>query len=224
MNANQFFTLADMPYGLFSIPEAQKFGLATLRFPCDPEVVGALVGKKWIRVKNLASEFQLAFPGFDIDVSYDGETFSVIVPNFDAGITFINESFGEEIAIANCGMEVRPEFVGRIIGAGGHNLRTIEDCIQQLEECKGCQCTVYHEDGRFWLRFPPLTPVEHRQVAMEFAKTRIYEHAEYLEDRLTDCDITSSECSSMDSVTTSEATSMTSSEYSDDGDWPELCA
>jgi len=224
MNANTFYTLADAPYGAFGVCEAPQSGLTTLKISCDSAVVGALVGRKWSRVQALSSDFREAFPGYDIDVSYDGECFSVLVPNMDAAIAYVADSFGDEVAIANHGIEVRPEFVGRLIGRGGHNLRTIAACIAQLDECKGCKCTVYHEDDRFWIRFPPSTPVEQRKVALEFVETRLYEHADYLEEQLTEADTSASEASSVWSSTSSEAPSVASSEFTDDGDWPELSA
>lgn len=235
MDANAFYTLADMPYDVLGARQPRPVGLTTLKFPCDAAVVGALVGRKWSRVKGLSSDFRVAFPGYDIDVTYDGECFTVLVPNMEGATAFIEDSFGEEVAIANHGIEVRPEFVGRLIGRGGHNLRTIAACIAQLDECKGCASTVYHEDGRFWIRFSPSTPVQQRKVALEFVETRLYEHADYLEEQLTEPDTatsetssgwssTSSEAQSVASSTSSEAQSVASSEFTDDGDWPELCA
>lgn len=172
--------------------------LATLHFPCASNLVPHLVGPKWSRVKSLARAFQLAFPGCDIDITYVGHGFHAIIPNTEKAANFVERSFGEEVAIANHSMFVRPEFVGRLIGSHGHNLRSIEASVAALVQ--GCKCTIYYEDGGFRVRFPFDTPVEKRQLALQCVETRIYDHADYLEDRLFD----------------------SAEEYTDDGDWPEL--
>jgi len=228
MYSNAFYQLIGDHNGLRQAPVPAQQGLVTLKFPCCTGTVGALVGTRWSRVKKLSSDFRDAFPGFDIDVSHDGNCFNVIMANFSDGVAFVTNTFGEEISLANHGIAIRPQFVGRMIGKGGHNLRDIEAGT-------GTQCTLYHEDGHFWLRFPCDTSLEARRKALEYVKTRIFDYADYLEDRLTD---TASEASystaatseasfapSEASVAYSEASvaySEASTVYTDDGDWPEL--
>ena len=209
----------------FSAPAPVNLGLTTLTFPCHGAVVGALVGRGWDRVKILKKQFEEQFPGFTFDVTHRDAAFYVIMPAINDAVAFISESFGEEISIANYGMNVHEQYVGRIIGSGGHNLRTIEAGVSAVNGCEGCKCTSYHEDGAFYVRFPSTTPVGERKLALEYIETRIFEHANYLEEKLMDAFSTSSEASSMYSSTcseTSEATSLACSEYTDDGDWPQL--
>lgn len=227
MCSNSFAAFADVVSVPIPPVKMTSDGIETLRFECDPSTVGALVGKRWVRVKNLASKFQLRFPGFDIDVSHDGEAFSVVLPAIDDAFAFIHETFGEEIAIANHGIPVRSEFVGRIIGHGGHNLRALESGVGAIDGCAGCRCTVYHDDERFWVRFPSSTPVEQRKIALAYIEARIFEHADYLEEKLTDAYSTVSDTSSVCSSAFSEssgATSVPCSDYSDAESWPELRA
>jgi len=183
--------------------------------------VGALVGTRWSRVKKLSTDFQETFPGFAIDVSHDGDAFNVVMANFSDGVAFVTNTIGEEISLANHGIEIRPQFVGRMIGKGGHNLRDIEAGT-------GTQCMIYHEDGLFWLRFPCDTPVEARRNAMEYAKIRIFEYSDSLEERLTDTasEASYSTASSYEaSIPPSEASvaySEASAGYMDANDWPAL--
>lgn len=221
MYSNAFYNLLEVPISCQQVPIPVSQGLVTLKFPSHPGTVGALVGTRWSRVKKLSSDFREAFPGFDIDVSHDGHCFNVVMANFSDGVAFVTNTFGEEISLANHGIEIRPQFVGRMIGKGGHNLRDIEAGT-------GTQCTLYHEDGLFWLRFPCETSLEARRKALEYAKSRIFDYADYLEDRLTDA---ASEASystyatSEGSFAPSEASvaySEASTVYTDDGDWPGL--
>lgn len=221
MYSNAFYNLLEVPISCQQVPIPVSQGLVTLKFPSHPGTVGALVGMRWSRVKKLSSDFREAFPGFDIDVSHDGHCFNVVMANFSDGIAFVTNTFGEEISLANHGIEIRPQFVGRMIGKGGHNLRDIEAGT-------GTQCTLYHEDGLFWLRFPCDTPIEDRRKAMEYTKDRIFEYSDYLEERLTDTASESSHSTSSSyeaSVAYSEASaaySEASTVYTDDGDWPAL--
>ena len=81
----------------------------------------------------------------------------------------------------------------------------------------------------------PARALEARRKALEYVKTRIFDYADYLEDRLTDTasdasysTAATSEASfapSEASVAYSEASvaySEASTVYTDDGDWPEL--
>ena len=227
MYSNAFYQLMEVPIACQPVPIPVRQGLVTLKFPCHSATVGALVGTRWARVKKLSSDFRDAFPGFDIDVSHDGDSFNVVMANFSDGVAFVTNTFGEEISLANHGIEIRPQFVGRMIGKGGHNLRDIEAGT-------GTQCTLYHEDGFFWLRFPCDTPIEARKKAMEYAKDRIFEYADYLENRLVDSasevsysTAAPSEASlATDSTAVASEVSVSASEastvYTDDGDWPSL--
>jgi hypothetical protein len=226
MYSNAFYQLIGDQNGLRQAPVPAQQGLVTLKFPCCTGTVGALVGTRWSRVKKLSSDFRDAFPGFDIDVSHDGNCFNVIMANFSDGVAFVTNTFGEEISLANHGIAIRPQFVGRMIGKGGHNLRDIEAGA-------GTQCTLYHEDGHFWLRFPCETSLEARRKALEYTESRIFDYTDYLEDRLTD---TASETSYSTDATSeasfvpSEASvseafvaySEASTVYTDNGDWPGL--
>ena len=155
MYSNAFYNLLEVPISCQQVPIPVSQGLVTLKFPSHTGTVGALVGTRWSRVKKLSSDFREAFPGFDIDVSHDGHCFNVVMANFSDGVAFVTNTFGEEISLANHGIEIRPQFVGRMIGKGGHNLRDIEAGT-------GTQCTLYHEDRLFGLRFPCDTPIEDR--------------------------------------------------------------
>tara|TARA_B100000780_G_scaffold273385_1_gene236906 strand:+ start:347 stop:1081 length:735 start_codon:yes stop_codon:yes gene_type:complete len=194
--------------GQYTVHEGQSTvheGLVTLKFPCHKTTVGTLVGTRWSRVKQLSIDFRAAFSGFDIDVSHDGNCFNVVMANFSDGVMFVTNTFGEEISLANHGIEIRSQFVGRMIGKGGHNLRDIEAGA-------GTKCTIYHEDGLFWMRFPCDTPVEARREALEYTKGRIFDYADFLEDRLVDswASETSSETASEASETSSETASEAS--------------
>ena len=217
MYYNTFGQLVDSHIGF---QQAVTQSLVTLKFPCHSSTVGALVGTRWSRVKNLSTEFRAIFPGFDIDVSHDGDSFNVVMANFSDGVAFVNNTFGEEIFLANHGIKIRPQFVGRMIGKDGHNLRDIEAGA-------GTLCTLYHEDGLFWLRFPCDTPVEVRHKALEYVKGRIFEYADFLEDRLVDStseiwsSSTPSEASDASFSTSSEA-SIASEAFINDESWPGL--
>lgn len=178
--------------------------LVTLKFPCHCGTVGAIVGTRWSRVKQLSTDFRDAFQGFDIDVSHDGSCFNVVMANFSDGVVFVTNTFGEEISLANHGIEIRPQFVGRMIGKGGHNLRGIEAGT-------GTSCTLYHEDGLFWLRFPCDTSLAVRRKAHEYVKGRIFDYAGFLEDRLIDSASESS--SEADSETTASEVSDSDTGY-----------
>jgi len=219
MYSNTFYQFVDGPYEHQQPPVPTRQSLTTLKFPCHPDTVGALVGTRWSRVKKLSADFREAFPGFDIDVSHDGNAFNVVMANFSDGVAFVTNTIGEEISLANHGIEIRPQFVGRMIGKGGHNLRDIETGT-------GTHCTLYHEDGFFWIRFPCDTPVETRRNAMEYVENRMFEYSDYLEEKLVD---TASEASSSPdssyeaSIPPSEASSSPSEasiDYMDD--WPSL--
>ncbi len=221
MYSNTFYQFVDGPYEHQQPPVPTRQSLTTLKFPCHSGTVGALVGTCWSRVKKLSADFREAFPGFDIDVSHDGNAFNVVMANFSDGVAFVTNTIGEEISLANHGIQIRPQFVGRMIGKGGHNLRDIEAGT-------GTQCMIYHEDGLFWLRFPCDTPVEARRNAMEYAKNRIFEYSDYLEERLTDTaseasySSTSSYEASIPPSEASVACSEASDEYMDTNDWPAL--
>lgn len=225
MFANPFSALVEGTFVPQYVSESTVGGLMTVTFACDDSVVGALVGRKWTRVKNLASAFRLKFPGFDIDVSHREGVFSVIIPAIDGAEAFVVDTFGEEIAVAHDGMYVRPEFVGRIIGSGGHNIRAIEAGVTAVDGCHDCRCTVYYEREHFYVRFPSNTPIRQRKDAVEYIKARIYEYADYLEERLSDTASTISDASSQYSTAFSEcsaAASVASSVCTNDEDWPEL--
>lgn len=227
MFSNSFGALRGNTFVPQYASENNAFGLMTLTFACDDSVVGALVGRKWTRVKNMSYAFRLEFPGFDIDVSHRDGVFSAIIPMIDGAEAFVVNTFGEEIAVANHGIYVRSEFVGRIIGSGGHNLRAIEAGVTVLDGCHDCKCTVYYEHEHFYVRFPWDTPVSQRKDAVEYIKARIYEYADYLEERLSDAASTISDVSSQylsDFSESSVASSVASSVYTDGGDWPELSA
>ena len=208
MYSNVYYNPNGDSFNLWYPVSDQTDGLTTLKFPCHSSTVGALVGRSWNRVKKLQKEFETRFDGFTIDVSHDRDVFSIVMPNICEGIEFITNGFGEEISIANNGIYVRPEFVARIIGTCGHNLRDIESGT-------GCKCTIWHEDNYFWVRFPSDVPLRTRQKAMFFINVRINQYADYMEDRLLES-VAPSEVSVTDSevsVAPSEV-SMTDSEVS----------
>jgi hypothetical protein len=196
MYFNAFYQYTDDQRPTYKAPERTT---VVLKFPCNPSVIGALVGRKWSRVKQLSEDFTSRFPGFTIDVTHDGIAFNVMMANFSDGVAFVTNTFGEEISLANHGIYIHPQFVGRMIGKGGHNLRDIEAGA-------GCKCTIYH-DNVFWVRFTCDTPVSDRQNAIDYIEERMFDYANYLEDRLVDIDT-----ESVDADTGSEAWSTSGSD------------
>ena len=191
----------------YKVPDyvEREWTTVVLKFPCNPSVIGAIVGRKWSRVKKLSEEFESRFPGFKIDVTHDGIAFNIMMANFSDGVAFVTNTFGEEISLANYGIPIHPQFVGRMIGKGGRNLRDIEAGT-------GCQCTIYH-DNMFWVRFTCDTPVIDRKNAISYIEERMFDYADYLEDRLFD---NASDIS--DASTTLSEVSITASEASDISD------
>ena len=178
MFANQFSVFCEedaLP--IVFIPKNQ--GMTTLEFPSYSGVVGHLVGKNWTRIDELRREFQSAFPGFDLSVKYDENTFTVHLPAIPEAVAFVNASFGVEVALANEPIKTDSGFIGAVIGKGGSGLRTIEDGAPT-------KCTIYYEDDAFYVRFAHYVSTEARVRCMSYVKMKIYGRAGWLEARLDD--------------------------------------
>tara|TARA_B100001559_G_C16490198_1_gene618099 strand:- start:197 stop:937 length:741 start_codon:yes stop_codon:yes gene_type:complete len=178
MNAtkNQFCVFSEATAATIG-PEQPEQGVMTLQFPSYPGVVGNIVGPKWARVCSLRSDFQDAFPGFDLTVEYDGNSFLVLLPAISSAIEFVNTSLGVEIALANEPIQTNNNCIGAVIGKKGCGLRTIESAAP-------CDCVVYYDDGAFFVKFPYDTPTSSRVHCMAVVKQNIYGRSKWLEDRL----------------------------------------
>jgi len=152
-------------------------GLVTLQFPSYHGVVGNIVGTKWARIRSLRSDFQDAFPGFDLTVKFDENSFLVRLPAISAAVEFVNTTLGVEIALANEPIKTNNNCVGAVIGKKGCGLRTIESAAP-------CDCVVYYDDGAFFVKFPYDTPTSSRVHCMAIVKQNIYGRSKWLEDRL----------------------------------------
>jgi hypothetical protein len=204
MFPNQFAVFGDVTEVQF-VPVVPVLGLVTLEFPSYQGVVGDLVGPNWGRVNKLNKDFQKTFTGFDLSVEYDGEAFTITLAAVQSHIAFVNSTFGVEIRLANEAIHTDPNFAGAVIGKGGKGLRKIEAKAP-------AKCTVYHDEGAFYVKFPYNTPTTARVTCMEHVKQNVYGRAAWLEERLSDASSSDAE-----SVETNDARSMSSdvSELSD---------
>lgn len=156
-------------------------------------VTGHIVGPNWARIKQLQESFQKTFPGFDFSAKYDDGAFSLTLVAIPAAIAYLNATIGLEIAIANEAIHTNPDFAGAVIGQGGKGLRNIEDSL-------GNNCTIYHDEGAFYVKFKWDTPTTERVMTLQGAKEAILGRADWLEERLSDA--SSSETGSVESVET----------------------
>ena len=198
-------------------------GLVTLQFPSYPGVVGNIVGPKWARIRSLRSNFKDAFPGFDLTVKFDENSFLVRLPAISAAVEFVNTTLGVEIALANEPIQTNNNCVGAVIGKKGCGLRAIESAAP-------CDCVVYYDEGAFFVKFPHATPTNSRVHCMAVVRHDIYGRSKWLEDHLGLSDTASTASSTAESVesvmtdlfsemspTPSEAFgSTTSSDFSDE--------
>jgi hypothetical protein len=200
MFANNFAVFSDHTEIHF-VPIVPALGLTTLSFPSYSGVVGDLVGPKWGRVTKLKEDFQKTFPGFDFSAEYDGNAFTITIPTVPEQIAYLNLTFGSEIALANEAIQTDPNFAGAVIGKGGKGLR-------QIEAKAPVDCTVYHDVGAFYVKFPYDTPTTARITCMAYIKQAVCGRARWLEDRLSDTN--SSIAGSIESADTITAPSETS--------------
>ena len=200
MFTNNFAIFSDTTDVQF-VPLVPTLGLTTLSFPSYSGVVGDLVGPKWSRVNKLKDDFQKTFPGFDFSAEYDGDAFVITIPAVPEHIAYVNSTFGSEVGLANEAIETDINFAGAVIGKGGKGLR-------QIEAKAPVECTIYHDEGAFYVKFPYDTPTTARITCMSYIKQAVYGRARWLEDRLSDT--TSSIADSIDSQETITAPSETS--------------
>jgi hypothetical protein len=192
---NRFSPLSAHPFVQMVPVVDSGAGLVTLTFPCWKGVVGNIVGEGWSHVNYIREQFQTMFPGLDFEAKFSGEQFEVTVVALPHTIAFINSTLGAEIAMANEGIETDAEFVGAVIGKRGIGLR-------RIEQKAPAECTVYHEDGAFYVKFPADTVVSVRVSCMQYVRSAIYKRNGWLSERLSDT------CSSASFSTNSTVTSQ----------------
>lgn len=168
-------------------------GLTTITIVSFEGVTGHIVGPSWARIKQLQTNFQETFPGFDFSAEYDDGAFSFTLAAIPAAVAYLNATIGLEIAMANEAIHTNPDFAGAVIGKGGKGLRNIETSL-------GNNCTIYHDEGAFYVKFKWDTPTTERAMTLQSAKEAIFGRAEWLEERLSDA--SSSEAGSVESVET----------------------
>lgn len=192
MFANQFAAFCDpMFYG--EPAGRHTSGLTTITVNSFEGVTGHIVGPSWARIKQLQKNFQKTFPEFDFSAEYDGEAFTFTLPAIPAAVAYLNATIGLEIALANEAIYTNPNFAGAVIGKGGKGLRNIEAGL-------GNNCTIYHDQGAFYVKFKWDTPAVERLTTMEKVKEAIAGRADWLEERLSDA--SSSVAGSVESVET----------------------
>jgi len=192
MFANQFAAFCDtVTYEQAAVGITSD--LITITLNSFEGVTGHIVGPSWARIKQLQTNFQKMFPGFDFSAGYDGEAFAFTLPAIPTAAAYLNATIGLEIALANEAIYTNPNFAGAVIGKGGKGLRNIEAGL-------GNNCTIYHDQGAFYVKFKWDTPTVERVTTMEKVKEAITGRADWLEDRLSDA--SSSVAGSVESVET----------------------
>ncbi len=167
--------------------------LTTITLDSFEGVTRHIVGPNWTRIKQLQKNFQETFPGFDFAAEYKDGAFSFTLAAIPAAVAYLNATIGLEIAMANEAIHTNPDFAGAVIGKGGKALRNIEAGL-------GNNCTIYHDQGAFYVKFKWDTPTVERATTMEKAKEAIAGRADWLEERLSDA--SSSVAGSVESVET----------------------
>ena len=162
--------------------------LMEILFPCYTGVVGQLAGRNWQYMKDFCVQFREQFEGKNISITYDGCFFRVHVSPYQDCVHFIHEELGRRIAIANQGIIAEP--VGAIIGKKGWWLR-------KTEASQKIKCTIYHEDGCFFVKFPWNVSTVDRIEAMDDIRRKIVGRAKFLNKTFSESD-SNSTVSSLD--------------------------
>jgi len=164
-----------------------------LAFACHPLTVGHLAGRNWAFVTGLCKEYEERFDGRTISISYDGLAFRVRMLPYPEGMMFIHAELGQRIAVANQGIMVEP--VGAIIGKGGWWLR-------KTEKEQVVPCMIYHEDRRFFVKFPWHVSTKARLDVLDDVRRKLVGRSVFMQRALSDTDSCSSvsTSSSLDSL------------------------
>ena len=104
-----------------------------LLFACHPGVVGHILGRDGIYLKELEKDFAARFNGRQISITYDGLNFRVHLSNFQAGITYIMLDFARRVSLANEGIYAQP--AGAIIGKNGWWLQRVSESQDTKMHC-----------------------------------------------------------------------------------------
>lgn len=207
MFANQFGAFYE-PMTVMTTPVHAATGLTTITLDSFEGVTGHIVGPNWTRIKQLQKNFQETFPGFDFAAEYEDGAFSFTLAAIPAAVAYINATIGLEIAMANEAIHTNPDFAGAVIGKGGKGLRNIEASL-------GNNCTIYHDEGAFYVKFKWDTPTTERAKTLQSVKEAIFGRADWLEERLSDA-------SSSDTGSVESAETLADSEASDVSQLSEL--
>lgn len=148
----------------------------TLPFLCRPQAVGHLVGRRWAYIDDLCTQYAKTFRNASISVTYDGAWFLVRVQG-GPSIKFVEREFGKKVAIANDGIVAEP--AGAIIGKHGWWLR-------KTEREQNVDCIIYHEEGVFYVKFPPHVTTTDREHALDNVRRKIIGRANYFAKPLSD--------------------------------------
>ena len=176
--------------GLASLEQVQ------LVFTCHPFVVGHLVGRKWSFVQQFCSEYKQKFM-HDISITYDGFAFYVRIIPFPPCVQFVVHEFGQRIYVANSGIQTN--HAGAIIGKHGWWLR-------KTEQEQPVPCIIYHEDSKFYLKFPTHVSAQQRLDVLDNVRRKIMGRSQYFDFELADTYSTLSvETVEIDGPTPSEA-------------------
>lgn len=140
-----------------------------LPFLCRPQAVGHLVGRHWAYIDDLCARYAEQFHNATISVTYDGAWFLVRVQG-GPSIKFVEREFGKKVAIANDGIVAEP--AGAIIGKDGWWLR-------KTEREQAVECIIYHEEGVFYVKFPPHVTTKDRFCVLDNVRRKIIGRANY---------------------------------------------
>ncbi len=167
-------------------------------FPCFSGVVGQLIGAKGKYLEELRTEYRKRFEGRRMSVTYDGMNFRVHLEPHEEGMAFVALEFGRRVALANEGIIAEP--AGAIIGKKGWWLKHL---TKQVYETTGNKCTVYHEDGAFFVKFPWNVESDKRVEVMDIVRRKLVGRSTYLTKTFSESDSMSTR-SSVESLTTEE--------------------
>lgn len=170
-HTNQFEALQDREEVSVSRKPAVEH-MTEIVFPCYPGVVGQLAGRDWVYIKTLCKDYRNMFDARNISITYDGALFRVHISSYAPGIEFIANEFGQRVAMANVGVMAQP--AGAIIGRRGWWLR-------KTESEQDVKCTIYHENGLFFVKFPWNVSTADRIVAMDDIRRKLSGRARFFQ-------------------------------------------
>ena len=179
---NRFAVLAPADDPVTGSPVAGEH-MTEVIFACYSGVVGQLAGRDWKYIKTLCEDYREMFGGRNVSITYDGAHFRVHLSSYAPGIEFIVHEFGQRVAMANLGIVAEP--AGAIIGRGGWWLRKAES-----DQC--VQCTIYHEDGCFFVKFPWSVSTASRIVAIDDIRRKLMGRAQFMNKTLSESASTAS--------------------------------